>query len=182
MYTPSVATRYAQALRQQAQKQGILTDVYASVLLLNRLCTEHDALNKALKSPVIQNDKKLAILQSVLKDKIGDLVLNFLKMISQQGRTAILAEITQAFLEQYHSSQGIQVAHVTTTFQLSDDLADRFRTLVKAIMPCQEVVLTQHIRPEILGGYILQVKDKQLDRSLATQLHALKKHYSARGY
>ncbi|MEM7383103.1 MAG: ATP synthase F1 subunit delta [Bacteroidota bacterium] len=181
MYTP-VAPQYAQALLQQARVQGILTDVYASVLLLDRICTENDDLKKILKSPVVHHDKKLAILQSVLEGKVDALVLDFLKMIGQRRRTAILAEITQAFLQQYNSSQGTQTAHITTTFQLSDDLADRFKTLVKAIVPCQEVVLIQHIRSAILGGYILQVADKQLDMSLVTQLHALKKQYIARGY
>lgn len=182
MYTLSVAARYAQALLHQAQKKSVLTDIYDSILLLDKVFTENDALSKILKSPIVNHDKKLAILQSIFQAKVNDLVLDFFKVISQRRRAAILPEITQEFLKQYNNSQGIQAAHVTTALQLSDDLVDRFKTLVKAIVPCRAVVLAQHINPAILGGYILQVEDKQLDKCLATQLHALQKHYIACGY
>ena len=182
MSTLSVAARYAKSLLQQALEKDMLTNTHASILLFDKVCAANKPLLKVLKSPIINHDKKLAILQGVFKGKVHDLVLNFFEVISQRRREALLPDIAQAFLKQYNSFKGMQAAHVTTAFQLTDDLADRFKALVKTIVPCQEVVLSQHINPAMLGGYILQVEDKQLDKCLTTQLHTLKKNCVASGY
>lgn len=182
MSTLSVASRYAKSLLQQAIGKGVLDSVHADMLLFCQVCTDNIALLKTLKSPVVSHDKKLAILHELFKGRGNDLMLSFLNMISQKGREAILPDITQAFLKQYNSYKGIKAASVTTTFQLSEDLINRFKELVKSITPCKEVVLTQHINQAILGGYILHVEDKQLDERLTTKLYSLKKYYVASGY
>ena len=137
MSTLRVASRYAKSLLQQAIEKGVLDSVHTDMLLLEQICTDNIALPKTLKSPVVSHDKKLAVLLGLFKGRINDLMLSFLNMISQNRREAILPDITQAFLKQYNSYKGIKAASVTTTFQLSDDLINRFKELVKTITPCK---------------------------------------------
>ncbi|MEM7055538.1 MAG: ATP synthase F1 subunit delta [Bacteroidota bacterium] len=182
MSTFRVASIYAKSLLQQAVEEGALDNIHTDMLLLEQVCTDNTALLKTLQSPVVSHDKKLAILHRLLKGRVSSLLLSFLNMISQNRRTAIISDIMQSFLRQYNSYKGIRTASVTTTFQLSEDLISRFKALVKSIMPCKEVALTQHVDPTILGGYILHVEDKQLDECLATKLHALKQYCVTSGY
>lgn len=182
MSTFRVASTYAKSLLQQAIEEGALDSIHTDMLLLEQVCTDNTALLKTLKSPIVSHDKKLAILHKLLKGRVSNLMLSFLNMVSQKRRTAIISDIIKASLRQYNSYKGIKTASVTTTFQLSADLISRFKALVKSIMPCKEVALTQYIDPTILGGYILHVEDKQLDECLTTKLHALKQYCITSGY
>jgi len=182
MATLRVASRYAKSLLQQALEKGILDSVHTDMLLFEQLCKEHKALERVLRSPIINHDKKLAILQALFEGRVNELMLGFFNLISYKGREAILPDIIQAFLKQYNHYKGIKAASVTVTFPLPADLVDRFKALVRSIISCKEVTLTQHINPAILGGYILQVEDKKLDESLVTKLYSLKKYCVASGY
>lgn len=175
MSTLSISSRYAQALLKHASDQGILASTYTSMLVFHQTCSTSKSLTQTLKSPLINPGKKIAIVHKIFQHKVNELTLSFLKLVSQKKRAAILPDITQEFLKQYNTLKGIQTAQVTTTYELPSDLVEDFKHLIKKLTRCQEVVLTQHINPAILGGYILRIADKQLDQSLKTQLYSLKK-------
>lgn len=101
--------------------------------------------------------------------------------MQKKPREAILPVIT-FFWTQYDRYKGFKTAHATIAVPLSDDLITKLEALTQAIAPCQEVTFVQHIEPTILGGFILQVDDKRLDKSLLTKLYALKKQYITTAY
>lgn len=177
-----VASRYAKALLQLAIEQGVVNRIYEDMLLFDKVCTENKLLLSTLQNPIILSHKKLAILQALFAHKVHALTLRLLQIATQKNREALLPTIKDCFLAQYNHYQGIKRASITTTFPLSSDLIAYFKTLVQSIAPCKKVVLVQHIKQAILGGFILQVDDKQLDESLITKLNWLKKRCITSGY
>jgi F-type H+-transporting ATPase subunit delta len=177
-----VASRYAKSLLQLAIEQGVLDQVYEDMVLLDQLCREHPLLLKTLQSPIITSHKKLAILQALFADKVTALVLHFFDLVVKKQREVMLSNMAFCFLMQYDRYKDIKTAHITTTFPISNALIDYFQKLVQSIAPCKEVKLVQHIKPAILGGFVLQVDDKQLDESLVTKLYLLKKQCITSGY
>ena len=173
----SVATRYAKSLLRQAEVENALRDMYVSVSLCHQMLKTYESLRAVLKSPVLHHAKKAQVLQTLFSGRVHALVLKFFDFISQRGREAILPEILEAFLTQYNALQGIQTAYLKTAFALPQSMVKTFEKLTQALQPCRTVTLVQDVNPDLLGGYILQVADKQLDQSLKQQLHVLQQRY-----
>jgi F-type H+-transporting ATPase subunit delta len=178
----SVASRYAEALLQQAVANNILARVYTDMLCFDQVCAANKSLVTTLKSPVIKHDKKLAVLQAIFQNKVHDLTLSFFAMVTQKHREALLLTMAHTFLAQYDQHQGIKTAQVTTAFPLSDQLTLPLQQIVQQIAPCQKVILEQYIDPDLIGGYVLRIGDKRLDQSLRRKLLILKKNCVTEGY
>jgi len=177
-----LSSSYSQALSQIALERDALQQVYEDLVLFTQLCNDHKLLLETLQSPIIQGHKKLSILHKLFASKVHALTLRLFYIAIQRSRAAMLSNIAACFIAQYHRYKAIKTVHITTSFPLSNDLIIYFKKFVLSIVPCQEVLLIQHIKPSIRGGFILQVDDKQLDESLKTKLSLLKKHCTTSGY
>lgn len=177
-----IAAQYAKALLQVAKKQGILADTHADMQRFEQACVAYPPFVAILKSPVIQHDKKLLILNKLFQDSVHTVTLNFFALVTERHREALLFAIAQAFLAQYEQHQGIQKAQVTTPYPLSDAVVAQMKQIVQQIVPCQQVILDQHVDDSLIGGFVLQVANQQLDRSLRRALKTLKQHYTIEAY
>jgi F-type H+-transporting ATPase subunit delta len=54
--------------------------------------------------------------------------------------------------------------------------------VVKEISGLKTVQLVEKINPDLIGGYILKVNDRQLDESLSSKLRILKAEFTANHY
>ena len=178
----SIASRYAKALLQLAVEKAVLARIHKDMLCFAQVCATNTSLLSMLKSPVIKHDKKLAVLRSIFQNEVHSLMLSFFAMVTQKHREALLPAMSQSFLAQYDQHRGVQKAQVTTTFPLPDGLTRQLQEIVQKLIPCEQVLLDQYIDPTLIGGYVLQVKDKRLDQSLRKKLRTLKKGYMTEGY
>lgn len=130
------------------------------MLLLYRLCNSNHAFFLMLKNPLINQSKKLNILQQIFQNKVNDLTLALFKITTKKNRESILPTIANTFIEQYNTYRGIKFAHVSTPFKLSSNLQSTFKAIIQIMTQCKQVKLTEHIDQSLLGGYILRVNDK----------------------
>lgn len=172
----SVALRYAKALFQLAVANQKLEQIHTDMYGLYQLFLANRRLVAILKSPLITQDKKLAVLHTLFQERVNVLTLKFFTMVIQKNRTEQLPAMTNAFLVVYDRHRAIVTAQVTTTYPLSESLAGQLKQMVQQITACQQVQLEQRIDPSLIGGYILQVEDKRIDQSLRGKLHSLQKH------
>jgi len=178
----NVASTYAKVLLQRAIKTRVLEHVYVDVICFNQVYATNESLGTTLKNPVIKHDKKLAVLQAIFQNQVHDLTLRFFAMVTQKHREMLLSAIAQSFLVQYAQYKGITTAQVTTTFPLPDKVVLQLQQIVQRIAHCQKVILEQHINPDLIGGYVLQVADKRLDQSLRKKLLTFKNACMANGH
>jgi F-type H+-transporting ATPase subunit delta len=176
-----VASRYARPLLELAQQQGVLPEVHSDMQLFTRTVNEHRDLKLALQNPIIKNDKKLAILNKVFGNRIHPMTATIFRIISQKNRENILEDIAREFEHQYNQLKGIQVAHVTTAVPLAPQLRGEFAQVV-AEQTGKIVQLKEHVDPELIGGYVLRVGDRQLDDSVRNSLRRLKNQFKENPY
>jgi F-type H+-transporting ATPase subunit delta len=169
-----VANRYAQSLMDLASEQKKVDAVRADMKLLAQVCEENRDFAVFLSSPIIKTDKKLEVLSAIFKGKVSDLTLAFLNLTAKKHRESIFLEIAHSFDELYRKQQNIFSAVVTTASGLDAATRTKMLELVKAQLH-GEVELVEKINPDTLGGFILKMGDKQIDRSVARQLSNLKK-------
>jgi F-type H+-transporting ATPase subunit delta len=169
-----VADRYAQSLMDLASEKKQVDAVRADMKMVAGLCHENREFALFLNSPVIKTDKKLEVLNAIFQGKVSDLSLAFIQLVTKKHRESVILDIAQAFDELYKKNKNIFSAVVTTASGLDAATKAKVLELVKSQLQ-GEVELVEKVNPDTIGGFILTMGDRQLDRSVARQLSTLKK-------
>lgn len=171
----TIASRYAKSLLDLAKEQGKLDKTVDDVKLFLDAVSNRD-LFLMIKSPIINGDKKRAVFKAIFDGKVDELTSAFFDIIIKKSRESILPEIGRTFLEQYKSYKNITTATVTTAAPINDTQLAKIKTeIAKLGLAVGTVELEKKIDPEIIGGFILQVKDKLYDASVKSKLANMKK-------
>lgn len=169
-----VATRYAKSLLTLAVEKGQLEAVYADMLNISNVSKQSHEFKTFLNSPIISADKKVTTLKAVFEGKINPLTANFLTIVATNRRESVLPIIAESFIEQYKTQKNILTATVTSANGLDAETRQKALDLIKAQLN-GEIELIEKTDASLIGGFILKIGDRQLDKSVARQLSNLKK-------
>jgi F-type H+-transporting ATPase subunit delta len=170
----SIAKRYNKSLIDLAMEMGVLEEVHNDMLLVDKVIRENREFGMMLKSPVISHQKKVGVMAEIFGDKVSKMTMSLFEIISRKNRENILPEIARLFHEQYNVQKGITEANVITQYPIDDSERKTFVDLVKQTTGAKTVVLNEITDPDIIGGFILRIGDKQIDHSLRRKLNELK--------
>jgi F-type H+-transporting ATPase subunit delta len=174
MRSHRAATRYAKSILELAQEQKVLDEVYDDMKLFTAVVEQNRVFSVMLKNPIIKHDKKRNVLHALFDNRMNKLSLLAFDLITKKNRESILAEVSIELQAQYNALKGLQVADITSTIKLDDDLRKKFNELVEEVSG-KKASLNEIIDESIVGGFILNVGDKRLDQSIKTQLHNIKR-------
>ncbi len=173
MASSRVAVRYARSLVSLAGEKNMLEAVKDDMELISGTLDESRQLRVLMRSPVIDGSKKMRVTSEIFKGKISEITFVFLKLVFRKNREYFLHDIARQFITQYNQKKGLQSAEVVTAAPLTPELRLEITQLVKKISG-REPQLAETIDPDIIGGFILTVGDKQLDASVSGKLLKLK--------
>lgn len=174
MTSHRAAKRYAKSLIELAKEQDCLELVYDDMQLFSTVVKENRLFAVMLKNPIIKHDKKRKILHALFDERMNKLSLLAFDLITKKNRESILEEIAYEFQVQYNNLKGLQVAEITTTMSLDDEMRKKFNNLVKEISG-KEAKLDEIVDEDIVGGFVLNIGDKRLDQSIRSQLNSIKR-------
>ena len=175
MLTSKVAKRYAQGLLDFTQESGNTESVFNEMKDIVKIMSQSKDLNQFFSTPIIDARKKEAIALEIFKD-FSPVAKNIIRLIIKQGRESQLKGIAQEFINKVEDIKGTQRISLTSASKLSE------QNIQKIIADSKMVNVSNYdletiIKPDILGGYILSVGDKQIDASVKTQLNNIKKEF-----
>lgn len=176
-----VSYRYAKSLMMLAIEQKMLEETYRDMQMLSDICQQNHDFVVVLKSPIIKSDKKIAIIQAIVKGKLSPIVDGFIKIIATHRREGYLVEIAHSFVAQYKEYNKVSIAEITSASKLDDAQRKKIADAVKKVVG-QEVELVEKINADIIGGLIVRVGDRQFDGSISRKLKELKKGFSKNQY
>ena len=171
-----VASRYAKSIIDLSVEQNVLELVKTDIELFIRTCKENPTLQAILKNPIISLDKKANILDGLFADKLNKMILSFFQIVIRKGRSQILYATAKEFINQYNIIKNVVKATVTSASPLSKENITQIEEVVKQATKGQ-VILSAQVDPDLIGGFILKVGDKQFDTSLSSKLNKLKKEF-----
>ena len=177
-----VASRYVKSLLGLAEEQNALEQVHADMQLFASVCQTNHDFTRMLNSPVIRHDKKLAIMEAIFKNKVNKLTMAMIAMLTRKNREPLLPAIAVEFHNAYNVHKGIQRASVATSFVLDEKMKAEMEMLVKKISGKTKIDLEQKIDKELIGGFILNVGDQQIDASIKSKLKSLKTKFGENPY
>jgi len=162
-----LASRYSKSLLELAQERNALETVYTEVLGIHALVVASKELKLFLKSPIILPDKKLTVLKTLFDGKVSELTYKFLELLVKKGRETYLPEITAAFIEQYKALKHITTVTLTSATKLDTATVETIVSTLKKQANLATVDLNEVVDESLIGGFILQYGDKQVDASVS---------------
>lgn len=174
MASTRVSSRYVKSLLDLAVEQGKLEEVHRDMMLFDSVCRENRNFVVILKNPVIRHDKKREILQRLFADKVSDLTLAIFDIITRKNREPLLPEIARGFYYAYNRYKGIGNASVITVMEIDEELRKQFSGMAREISGDEQIDLVEKVDPDIVGGFVLNVGDKQIDASIRKKLNVLR--------
>ena len=182
MVDSRAASRYAKSLLGLAIEQNVLDQVQQDMLLFSKVCDENKAFILMLRNPIIKHDKKRDILEAVFKGKVHPLTIAILDIITRKNREPILPAIAKEFQLQFNEVKGIGKAVVTTATALDSKLRAEIEKIVKDLSHKSKIDLVEKVDTSLIGGFILNVGDRQIDASIKSKLKSLKVEFSQNPY
>ena len=175
-------SRYVKSLLDLAIERNVVEDVHRDMLLFTETVTKNRSFDLLLQNPIIKHDKKLQILKAVFGGKVHDLTMAFFDIITRKNREPILASVARQFHNAYNEYKGIGKATVTTAVPLDDKLRGEIERLVRVYSDKKQIELIENVDPDLIGGFILKVGDRQVDASIKSKLKALEVEFSHNPY
>lgn len=176
------ASRYVKSLLDLAVEKKALEEVHRDMLLFSEVASKSRAFELLLQNPVIKHDKKLDILKKIFGGKVHSLTMAFFDIITRKNREPILAGVAREFHNAYNEHKGIGKASVTTAVPLDTKMRGEFEKLVRQYSEKKEVELVEKVDPELIGGFVLNVGDRQVDASIKNKIKTLKVQFSQNPY
>ncbi len=177
-----VASRYVKSLLSLAVEQNALEVVHADMQMFDRACHISHEFLTMLRSPIIKHEKKSDILKALFTGKVNPLTLAIIEFLTKKNREPLLPVIAHEFHNAYNEYKGIQKATLTTTFSVDSKLKGEIEAIVKKLSDKKQVELEEKINPELIGGFILNVGDRQIDASIKSKLKTLTLKFSENEY
>lgn len=169
----AIAVRYAKAFFATAVEKDLLEILKTDIELVFSVCNESADFILLLESPVIKTSKKSELISSIFSEKVNKLTLNFLMLIITNKREVHIPGICRNFLELTRKNQGIKSALLTLASEINSESIKKIEDLLSKELNAT-IELSTKIKPEIVGGLVLRIDDKQYDASVATQLKKIK--------
>jgi len=177
MQNPRLAARYAKSLLDIALEQNQVDATLNDIRLLDKVSMDSRDFVNVLRSPIINADKKQAIIEAVLGSKLAPLTKAFVTLLVKKGREGNLPEIAKAFINQYKEMKGIKTVKLTTAVPASDALKNKILERATASLNNAQVELLETVNPDILGGFVLEMDDKLFDASIRRDLNDVRNQF-----
>lgn len=182
MPNPRLAARYAKSLIDLSIEKGQLEKVFADMQWLQSVCRESREFVNVLRSPIIKSDKKQKIVDAVIKGKVNELTDAFTHLLVRKGRERNLPEITTAFIEQYKEYKHIYSVKLATASPLSGELKAAIVKQIQSVSEMQNIELETEVKPELIGGFVLQAGDKLVDASISYDLKEIARQFESNDF
>jgi F-type H+-transporting ATPase subunit delta len=174
MNVSHIAIPYAKALFELSVEQNVLEETLQDMKDVAELCKNSREIRLLLKSPLVKTDKKKTIFTRIFGKVLSKLSFTYLLIIIKKKREFIIHDIALVFIELYKDYKGI----LTTTLKTAVPVTDDIRKSIIGLMKNQtkgEIELIEEVREELIGGFVLQWKDKQYDASIRSQISRIQK-------
>lgn len=165
-----IADRYAKALFELADEQGLLDGVADDLGRLTATIDESPDMLRLVRSPVLRREEQGRAMAAILEAmEVTDLTRRFVGLIAQNRRLFVLTDIVAAFLAELARRRGEMTAEVTAAKALSDAQVQSLRDSLQRALG-GKVSVDHAVDPTLIGGMIVKIGSRMVDTSLRTQL------------
>lgn len=175
MAVNEVARVYAGALLEIGKENNILQQIEEELGALGQLLREDAEFRVYCKTPGISKESKKSFVDKVFQGKFSDVIVNFLKVLVDNGRLTDLDSIHQTFLEFLDvESRRLRVL-ITGSSKLDEAMVAKIKAALTAKYK-KDIIIEEKVDSSILGGVVIKIGDLIIDGSLVKDLNNIRRN------
>ena len=170
--TSSIAERYARALFIVTERRGETAAALADLGGVNALLARGSRIARFLDSPEVSPADKRELLRHALEKRVARSVVVFVDLLLRKKRLRGLPDIVTEFEALVERAQGILRAQLVSAVPFGQAELARVQKELETSTGSR-IKLTNDIDERLIGGALVRIGDRVLDRSVASLLAAI---------
>jgi F-type H+-transporting ATPase subunit delta len=168
-----IGTVYGGALYQLAAEEDISAELLTQLQVLNDSLRENEEFVTLLDSPALPKAERCGILQESFGGILHPYVLNFLKILTEEGHIRHFSKCCEAYHSQYNADHNILPVTAVSAIPLNDGQLQRLTEKLQNVTG-STIQLKNLVDLECLGGIRLELDGKCLDDTVAHRLQEIR--------
>ena len=168
----TLARPYAKAAFAYASEQNA-TDAWSNALQLLSAAVQDEAFSAYLNRPELTPAEQVGLFAKVLGNEQTEAVSNFLTLLADNGRLALLPEIDTEF-EQLKSQNNNTVDVVIESAFPLDSVQEQKLAHALEKRLTSAVKITVEVNPALIAGVVIRAGDQVIDDSALSKLEKMR--------
>jgi F-type H+-transporting ATPase subunit delta len=168
----TIAPRYARALFIVTEKRGETPRALEDLKGLVEVLAPGSPVGRYLASPEIRLTDKRQAIRDALKGRVTPTVVVFLDLLLRKKRLPGFDTVVVEFERLVEKAQGLQRAVVVSAVPLQKQELDRLHGELERFTR-SKIRLTAEVDPVLLGGALVRIDGRVIDRSVRTLLDSI---------
>ena len=173
-----IARMYGGSLYDLAAEEGLETRVLDELDEAAKLIRDDPEYLRLLSTPSIPKKERCALLDEAFRGQVHLYVLNFLKILCENGTLRELPGRARAYRIRYNAAHGILEATAITAIAMTAAQTEQLRQKLETITG-KKIDLATKIDPSVLGGIRLDIEGTELDGTVQNRLATLRRNIAA---
>ena len=178
-WTTALAKVYAEGFLAAVNERGDLEEAVAAFDDLIDYLNKDQAFAGFLVSSSIDDDQRRATLEKLFRHRLNDALLNLLQVMNERQRLALIPQVHRCVVLWMEDRKSQQEVTVYTPSPLTEALRLLIREKFRAWFG-KEAVIIEKLRPELIGGLVMQIGDLRIDGSMAARISRLRERMKIR--
>ena len=172
-----VSKTYASSLFEIAQEHEKIENIFEELSFVSNNFKENDDFYHFFTSVKVGKEEQKNVINNVYGGKISDELLNFLKILIDKNRTSSIFEIKEFYAKLLDQHRNVKRVTIETVVELSDEHKSKLIQKISDLTG-SEIILTNVIKPNILGGVIMRIENEIIDASVLSKLNNIQNSVS----
>ena len=171
-----IAAPYARALYDYSVQQNTMHQITADFQNLEIFLSTTEDLVKYLTNPLVNAEKKSAILEKTLKSELNEHTFKFLLVLVNRDRINLIEAIITSYLQLVYSLASIKMIEVSTAFAFTNKQKNQLIKKLKQLTNAREIRLVITVDSSLIGGFLIKTNSRVVDFTVKNQLQKLASH------
>jgi len=177
MERSTLARPYAEAVFRLAYERKTLKQ-WSEMLQLAAAVTADPQVAKLIDNPRVARERFIAFFLDIGGKKFDKDAANFIRLLSENHRLALLSEIASLYELLRAQAEGRVEAEVISASAVSDTQLKNIAAALKQRLG-RDIDLSIRIDPALIGGIVIRAGDLVIDGSVQGKLRALTTHLNS---
>ncbi len=149
-----------------ATEQEKLDVIWNEVKIIRDTIKENADFVSLLCHPEMTQEKRIAVIERIFKERLSDDSMGFLHVLIQKGRIGEILSKAKEFMR-------IGVVKVSTPMPLSDAQKEQIEKKLLEVSDYESLEMHYELDDSLLGGIVIRIGDRVLDNSIRTKMDIL---------
>ena len=170
-----ISKTYGEALYELAVEENKVDLLLEEVQTVRTVIADDEQLSAFMNHPRIDKEEKLKLIEASFKGRVCDELTGFLCLIVEKGRFREILPVLDYFIDAVKELKNIGVAYVETAIEMNESRKKQIEKRLLETTSYTSMEMHFSVDESLIGGMVIRIKDRVVDRSVKTKLYELMK-------